>query len=635
MAQDNQTFLKDALHKLRLRLLDLTNRNSLLNFRHSEKSLTHIRIIDELPDFLFGSFLKGESFTFHPLPEPDDEPHDEKTEKFQTYFREATLTDEQYLQEITELIDKDDSFDDLAVIERNLKNRVREQLGMPRIEDLKPLSNAKWARENGLEPNYDMPEPSEDDFSPERHIDDKIQTLLKPKELRHKLSGLRRYINSDINESGVNTFFAAFGFLERYDNESSDRPLLAPLVLLQLDPPFETKMENGEIYYGIQAAGEDPQYNLPLAEKLKEFGLTLPKLAEDDTPESYMSKVKRLISNQPRWRVRRFITLGRFPFSRLVMYHDLDPERWPASKSLERHSIISKLIAGIGESSNTNISEEAQIYNIDTDPEVERVAPVLITEADSSQHSAIVDAMKGSNLVIKGPPGTGKSQTITNLIANALSKGKKVLFIAEKMAALNVVHSRLQDAGLGDHCLELHSTKAKLKDLKEDLAKTIENRKEVSRPPELQQRISEIKEAQERLREYSDVINQPLGESGKTIHKILWGEQRRRTVAENLPVSVKTLEIKNALSFSEQKLELLCKDLNELESLEKQNNAYSGNRHPWTGVTVSQAGSLKTQEIIQAFEESLASIENLVKIYFVLLNNRTSLNINCKIESIN
>ncbi len=362
MEEVNDQFINDKIGELRMRLLDLTNRNALLNFRHSEKALTHIRIIDELPDFLFGLLLDGQKLTFLPLPEPDDEPHDEKAEEFQIYFREATLTDEQYLEEIAELIDKDDSFDDLAVIERNLKNRVRERLGMPPVHDLKPLSNAKLARQNHLEPKYDMPVASEEDYKPGKHFDEYIQTLLKPKELRHKLSGLRRYINTDINETGVNTFYAAFGFLERYESESSERPFIAPLVLLQLDPPAEKKTKNGEIFVSVSTSGEDPQYNLPLAEKLKEFGLQLPELSVDDTPESYMDKVERLIKNQKKWRVRRFITLGRFQFARLVMYHDLDPERWPGEGGLAKNEIIRSLISGAKESTGSSVNDEAPVY---------------------------------------------------------------------------------------------------------------------------------------------------------------------------------------------------------------------------------------------------------------------------------
>ena len=612
-AEARQELVIEKIKELRLRLLDLSNRNALLNFRHSEKALTHVRIIDELPDFLYGSLIEGEKLTFLPLPEPDDEPHDEKSEEFQTHFREATLTDEIYLEEVAKLIDNDDSFDDLAKIERDLKNRVREKLGMPPVHELKPLSNAKWARENGLEPKYDMPTPSEEDFKADKHYDEYIQTLLKPKELQHKLSGLRRYINTDINETGVNTFYAAFGFLERYDSESSEKPVFAPLVLMQLDPPTEKKTADGEVLVSVEASGEAPQYNLPLAEKLKEFGLSLPDLSEDDTPESYMTKVERLIANKKGWRVRRFITIGRFQFARLVMYHDLDPEKWPNDGSIENNDIVKSLIAGGNENPNIGVNDDAPEYDIDTDPQVEEAAPILIVEADSSQHSAVVDALKGNNLVIKGPPGTGKSQTITNLIANALAKDKKVLFIAEKMAALNVVHSRLQDTGLGDYCFELHSTKAKLKDIKTSLATTLENRKSIQRPHDLEGRLAELKEAQAQLREYSDVINQEFGASGMTIHDILWGEQNRRSVANDLPVIIKKIKISDARSYTKGRLDNLCTELQQLEDLERENIKYDQNDHPWAGVSAAQASSLKAQEIIQSFEESSEALEKLIQ----------------------
>jgi predicted ATP-dependent serine protease len=99
--------------------------------------------------------------------------------------------------------------------------------------------------------------------------------------------------------------------------------------------------------------------------------------------------------------------------------------------------------------------------------------PLLITEADSSQFAAIADVMDGKNLAIKGPPGTGKSQTITNILAAALAKRMKVLFVAEKMAALEVVKKRLDEAGLGEFCLELHSTKARKQDALESLRKRL------------------------------------------------------------------------------------------------------------------------------------------------------------------
>ena len=96
-------------------------------------------------------------------------------------------------------------------------------------------------------------------------------------------------------------------------------------------------------------------------------------------------------------------------------------------------------------------------------------------DADASQHSAIIDVMKGENLVIEGPPGTGKSQTIANIIANALGSDKNasILFLSEKLAALEVVKRRLDKAGIGEFCLELHSEKSSPKRVMESLTERL------------------------------------------------------------------------------------------------------------------------------------------------------------------
>ncbi len=175
-----------------------------------------------------------------------------------------------------------------------------------------------------------------------------------------------------------------------------------------------------------------------------------------------MGKVAKLIeeANVPKkekWKIRRFITIGRFRFARLVMFHELSANKWPGDSEVSTNEVVQSLFGGSDKESG---GDHAEDYDIDT-AEVEEAVPLLITSADASQHSALVDVMKGENLAIKGPPGTGKSQTITNIIANALAAGKSVLFLAEKMAALNVVHERLSGANLGPYCLELHSTKTK------------------------------------------------------------------------------------------------------------------------------------------------------------------------------
>ena len=159
-----------------------------------------------------------------------------------------------------------------------------------------------------------------------------------------------------------------------------------------------------------------------------------------------------------RWEVHRWLVLGHFAFGRFAMYADLNPENRTTHPA--EHVLVSSILRGAEASGEGGfLPSIPEDYPID-DPEIEKFAPLLIQDADASQHSALVDVMREKNLVIQGPPGTGKSQTITNILANALAADKKVLFLAEKQAALEVVKRRLTRAGLGDFCLELHSDKS-------------------------------------------------------------------------------------------------------------------------------------------------------------------------------
>jgi len=170
----------------------------------------------------------------------------------------------------------------------------------------------------------------------------------------------------------------------------------------------------------------------------------------------------------PQWRIRRQASLALLNFSKQAMYEDLNPEHWPEGESIQDHPIISQFFATSNEKNAGDVLSYSEEHSIDHIDDIHDQFP-LVYDADSSQHSALIDAVRGENLVIEGPPGSGKSQTITNLIAACISNGKKVLFVAEKMAALNVVKDRLDKAGLGDFCLELHSHKTQKQKILSDL----------------------------------------------------------------------------------------------------------------------------------------------------------------------
>ena len=144
---------------------------------------------------------------------------------------------------------------------------------------------------------------------------------------------------------------------------------------------------------------------------------------------------------------------------------------------------------------------------------------VHVTDADSSQAVVIEEVRRGRHLVVQGPPGTGKSQTITNLIATAVKAGKKVLFVAEKMAALDVVHSRLERLGLGAICLELHSNKANKKAVLDEIARTLALGRPKAQGSE--ERLEALQSAIDRLNRHAEVMNTPIEPAGVTPYQVI------------------------------------------------------------------------------------------------------------------
>ena len=210
------------------------------------------------------------------------------------------------------------------------------------------------------------------------------------------------------------------------------------------------------------------------------------------------------------------------------MYADLEADNWPDPPVL--HDLVGPVISG------TEISGDGayvaltppEDYFID-DPEIERIAPILIHDADASQHSVLVDVMKGKNLVVQGPPGTGKSQTITNIIANALMQDKRVLFLAEKQAALTVVKRRLDRAALGEFCLELHSGKSSPKQVIESLKERHAlGYAAPGRGPSPQTVDVTWEESRREIGKYLSSLHSPQSD-GETAYSLIWRTLRNQT----------------------------------------------------------------------------------------------------------
>lgn len=458
--------------QLRLKLLDLSKKNRMLNYSLGAKFKRHVQIINEVLEEVYKKLVEQDaSLRILPLDDPEDIPHDEKTDDFIAAFEHAKVTDIEYLTKL-EALESQGHDDEIALsrLERELRDKVRSQLGLSPRPKKSEINRAEHARSLGIDPNPEL----QAKVSKTSHSDEALQTLKFPDELERVMEKISSDARLSEQEMGLSTLFLAFGFLEWYESDASDKKAFAPLLLLPVSLEAE-KVRGRDVFY-LSAREGAAEANLSLQKLLeKDFNRKLPDFENEDeeraaSVEDYLTRVRESIRGLARWQVHRWLVLGHFAFGRFAMYADLNPENW--AKHPVEHVLVSSILRGIEESEGGGLPSIPEDYPID-EPEIEKVAPLLIQDADASQHSALIDVMRGKNLVIQGPPGTGKSQTITNIIANALAVDKKVLFLAEKQAALEVVKRRLSRSGLGEFCLELHSYKASPKLIIESLKQRV------------------------------------------------------------------------------------------------------------------------------------------------------------------
>lgn len=298
----SQQFVAESIDKLRRKLLDLTARNPLLAFKHATRSRRSVRVVDELPDQLHLKLATGKSLRFKGLPQPDNEPADEKTIQFRRALEQAKLEDEVYTKRIEEL-GPDANDRELQLAEFELRARVRESLGLPPATRSVVLTPTAVAKAMGIDPTFDLPAPGAQPLSA-KHDDDAIQTLLFDEQLHHTLNGIRDHTRSSLDETGVNILYCAFGFLEWFEDETSRTALHAPLLLYPIE--IRQQLVRGQYQYAIASIGDDLLTNATLRERLRrDFALELPDIAEEETPESYFGQVQRVIETHKSWRVKR------------------------------------------------------------------------------------------------------------------------------------------------------------------------------------------------------------------------------------------------------------------------------------------------------------------------------------------
>lgn len=336
-----------------------------------------------------------------------------------------------------------------------------------------------------------------------------VQTNQPAKEQQRTLRNLRSKAKTFMEEQGVNVLYLSFGFLRWTESGHSKAYFDAPLILV----PVSLSWESITSPFVLSLHEDEIIVNPTLTYKLEnDFGIKLPEFNVEDSLSAYFESVCRLTSvNQ--WEVIPEVGLGLLSFLKINMYRDLENHREAILKN--------PVVRALGGDATGVAHDLSEIDHFDHDNNTTPERTFQVVDADASQQDAILCAKQGHSFVLQGPPGTGKSQTITNIIAECLADGKKVLFVSEKMAALDVVHKRLKDAGLADFCLILHSYKANKKDTLAQLGSVLNlASQKATLSDDAYQRLAQLTADRNRLNDYSSAIYTVIDPLHKTIYEV-------------------------------------------------------------------------------------------------------------------
>lgn len=426
----------------------------------------------------------------------------------------------------------------------------------------------------------------------------RLRFYLSENDLGKALTHLYRSSRTSIEENGANTLYLALGLLKWYETPSSERPRYAPILLL----PVEIVRKSAAKGYVIRSREEETMMNITLLEMLRQnFGITVPgldPLPVDDSGVNVKliySIIRNCIKNQRKWDVEEQAILGIFSFNKFIMWNDIHNN----VDKLAQNKIVSSLING-------KIEWEAATEEMDAADMDRQLSPtdiVLPIIADSSQLEAIYEAVHDKTFILHGPPGTGKSQTITNIIANALYKGKRVLFVAEKMAALSVVQNRLTAIGLAPFCLEIHSNKTKKSAVISQLKETTEIIRQTP-PEEFKKEAERLLNLRAELNGYIEALHKEYP-FGLSLYDAITRHQSLADAESCFDIPLPSLDTLNRDIFIQWE--------DAIESLVRTSNACGHPfEHPLTGISISEYSAAvkdETARLLNDYIELLTAIQ--------------------------
>ena len=434
----------------------------------------------------------------------------------------------------------------------------------------------------------------------------RLRSVLTESELSKSIKGLYRTAKTALEENGANTLYLALGMLRWFESKRSTKARYAPIILV----PIEMIRKSAAQGYVIRLRDDEPQMNITLLEKLKQdFGIVVKGL--DPLPgdehgidiRRVLTIMRKAVMEQTHWDVLETASIGIFSFSQFVMWNDIRNR----TDDLMHNKVVRSLMEGklCWDAQPLEIGEQVNENNV-----------LLPMPADASQLYAIQAACNGESFVLHGPPGTGKSQTITSLIANALSQGKSVLFVAEKMAALEVVQKRLENIGIGPFCLELHSNKSKKKDVLEQLRKATEVTKNRT-AEEYAAKAKQLAAMRAELDSYAQQLHRPLA-CGSDLYALINEYEYYKDAPDIAAFDRSFIQGLNKLTLEQQQMAVE-------RMITAAQEAGHPHNHPLKFVTCTQyTQNLRSslQTVVNAYITQLENIQKHVKQFVHVLGEK-------------